>query len=748
MRRIEHLEIRALARKHWPLLAIIGLFILLGSLYMWVIPPFEGPDEPQHLAYIEWLAEGKGFPPQGDAAWETPIEQEAGQSPLYYMMASLPARMIDLTSPRAEFRPNPHAFTGVGPRLLADNNNRAIHYPGEVQSLTGGWLALYAARLISLSFGILLLVSTYGLARQVAPEDPKVAIAAALLVAVTPQVVFISSVASNDIPAAALSAVTLWLMARMVRRGLSGRRALGVGVAYGLAILTKSSAAALGLAIASALVWFWISRRSNLWQTIRAGLWLTLGTLLAAGWWLIRSWVLYKSPLGLSTHDQTPWAISDPEALARFLMRWLDVFRSYWIALGWGTIRPNGEWVYLILLALATIALGGLVIALVSAKERLGTRPVVKPISIVILLLATIGVAISLELWMHRVIAPYGRLMFPALAAIAVLLAIGWFTLDRRLPFIVSGTVLALTLLSLLLLVRPAHALPEELSPEEIAQLTPRLDVRFGASVDDPLAILLKAEVQARSVPAGQYLPVELCWRPVRKSEEPYVILVHIIGPENSLLTGRRTYPGLGHFPTTIWESDYVFCDLVHVIVWEDLPETLVYQVEVAMLDPKTGDRLPLFGADEIPLPGIFVDRARLVSSVEPAAFIDVEDGSDQGIQIVGSNFKAKWSRGDVDTLTLEWVTHESLTKDYQVYVHLRDPESGALVAQADGPPLGGWYPTSYWPVGQIIVDERAFPVPADLPSGNYNLVVGLYDLESLEQIGESFDLGNIEIGS
>jgi hypothetical protein len=716
MGQIEHLEIRALVHRHWPLLAIIGLFLLLGILYMWVMPPFEGPDEPQHLAYIEWLAEGKGFPPQGDAAWDTPIEQEAGQSPLYYMLASLPARAIDLTSPRAEFHPNPYAFTGVGQRLLGDNNNRAIHYPGEVQSITGGWLALYAARLISLSFGVLLLISTYGLARQVAPDDLNVAVAAALLVAVTPQVIFISSVVSNDIPAAALSALTLWLLARMIRLGLSGGRALGVGLAYGLAILTKSSAAALGL--------------------------------VTAGWWLIRSWIRYDSPLGLSTHDQTPWAISDPEALARLHMRWLDVFRSFWIALGWGTIRPNGEWVYLILLSLALLALGGLIIALASARKRLGRRPLVKPISIVILLLATVGVALSLEVWMHRVIAPYGRLMFPALAAIAVLLAIGWFALDRRLPFIVSGAVLALALLSPFLLVRPAHALPEALSPEEIAQLSSRIDVRFGDSIDDPLAILLKAEVQRPSVPAGQYLPVELCWQPVRQSEDPYTVLVHIIGPEEGLLAGRRTYPGLGHLPTTIWEPDYVVCDLVHVIIWEDLPETLVYQVEVAMLDAKTDERLPVFGADGIPLPGIFVDRAHLVSEVEPATFVEAADSGGQSIQIVDSDLNTKWSPGDIATLNLEWVTHEPLTKDYQVFVHLRDPENGAIAAQADGPPRNGWYPTSYWPVGKIISDERAFPVPADLPPGAYNLVVGLYDLESLEQIGESFDLGSIEIGS
>jgi hypothetical protein len=746
MSRSKWSKIQDYARRHWALMAIIVLYLVLAGLYMWVMPPFEGPDEPQHLAYIEWLAEGKGFPPQGDAAWDTPIEQEAGQSPFYYILASLPARLIDLSSPRAEYRPNPYSFTSVPEDPLADNDNRAVHYPGEVQPLAGGWLAIYLARVVTVSFGILLLVSTYGLARQVAPNEPRVAVASAFLAAVIPQVIFISSVASNDIPAAALSALTLWLLIRTVRLGLSGGRALGIGLAYGMAILTKSSAAALGLAIAGALAWFWLSRRESLWRTFRSGLWLALGALLTSGWWLIRSWILYRSPLGLSTHDQTPWAISDPEAMALIWRRWLDVFRSFWLALGWGTIRPKGEWLYIIFGGLALVALAGLAIALVNGAKRPGRRPWVRPISIVVLLLAIIAVAVSLEMWMHRVIAPHGRLMFPALAGIIVLLTVGWYTLDRRVPFIVNGAIMLVAVLSLFLLARPAYSRPQALSPEEVEQLTSRIDVRFGSDPEEPLAILLSANAEQRSVPAKGYLPLELCWLPLRQTETPITILVHIVGPENSVVTGRRTFPGLGRLPTTIWQPGEAFCDQVNVANQEDLPETLVYQIEVAMLDSEAEQRVPALSADGQPMPGIFVGRVRLVSANEPVSVIGDQDGGER-IQLVDSSFAAEWDAGETSMLTLEWVTHEELARDYHVYVHLLDKVSGAIVAQADGPPLGGWYPTSFWPAGQIMVDQRDFPVPADLQAGSYDLVVGLYDLESLEQVSKPYFLGSVRIG-
>ena len=139
----------------WTLPAILAVFLLLGLVYIWQVPPFEGPDEGEHFAYVTWLVEQGSFPPQGAAAWETPVRQEAGQPPFYYLLASLPARLIDLDDPPAPYRINPYAFT-KGPHFPFDNDNRALHYPGDARPLRGGWLALYLARLLSLASGALL----------------------------------------------------------------------------------------------------------------------------------------------------------------------------------------------------------------------------------------------------------------------------------------------------------------------------------------------------------------------------------------------------------------------------------------------------------------------------------------------------------------------------------------------------------------------------------------------------------------
>ena len=56
-------------------------------------------------------------------------------------------------------------------------------------------------------------------------------------------------------------------------------------------------------------------------------------------------------------------------------------------------------------------------------------------------------------------------------------------------------------------------------------------------------------------------------------------------------------------------------------------------------------------------------------------------------------------------------------------------------MAQGDGPPLLGDYPTRVWSSGELVVDPHVVALPADLPAGQYRLLVGMYDLETLARL-------------
>jgi hypothetical protein len=79
------------------------------------------------------------------------------------------------------------------------------------------------------------------------------------------------------------------------------------------------------------------------------------------------------------------------------------------------------------------------------------------------------------------------------------------------------------------------------------------------------------------------------------------------------------------------------------------------------------------------------------------------------------------------ERLTLYWRASTGPDTDYTVFVHSLD-SNGALIGQADGPPVADHYPTTSWRPGEVVQDSR--PVPA----GDHYLV-GLYDPVSGERL-------------
>ena len=82
---------------------------------------------------------------------------------------------------------------------------------------------------------------------------------------------------------------------------------------------------------------------------------------------------------------------------------------------------------------------------------------------------------------------------------------------------------------------------------------------------------------------------------------------------------------------------------------------------------------------------------------------------------------------GDTLNLRTFWQVEQPFTADYFIFVHVLNA-AGQTVAQRDAPPWQGRFPTSSWRSGTLIVDVNDLPLPADLPPGDYTLVVGMFD--------------------
>ena len=89
--------------------------------------------------------------------------------------------------------------------------------------------------------------------------------------------------------------------------------------------------------------------------------------------------------------------------------------------------------------------------------------------------------------------------------------------------------------------------------------------------------------------------------------------------------------------------------------------------------------------------------------------------------------------------LLLAWQPTRPSATDYITVVHLIAPD-GTLAAQFDRAPLQGVVPTTLWREGDILLDAYQLDLPPNLPSGDYRLLVGLYDLPTLTRLPVQID--------
>jgi hypothetical protein len=149
------------------------------------------------------------------------------------------------------------------------------------------------------------------------------------------------------------------------------------------------------------------------------------------------------------------------------------------------------------------------------------------------------------------------------------------------------------------------------------------------------------------------------------------------------------------------------------------------------LYDEETGQRLTVSNGegqtsgDTVSLAGLRVTRSRPLR---------VDRLPDHPVTQFGDSIQlVSYALPDVETLAtgdqsvvLYWLAVTPVETDYTVFVHLLD-ETGAIVSQADAPPAGGLYPTTFWLPGEIVEDTHHLSVPDGIHEP-HRVVVGLYD--------------------
>ncbi len=714
---------------------ILLAFIVLAVTYSVVTPIFEAGDELWHYPFVQHLATGHGLPVQ-DPNVETLWEQEGGQPPLYYALSALATFWIDTHDLPERLWRNPHARIGIP--LDYGNKNMIVHTSAENFPWQGTTLAVHLIRFLSILLSTITVALTYFFALEI-KNDKNLAALTAAIVAFNPMFLFISASVNNDNLATMLATLALVLLAQLITRGATIRRFIALGIVLGLGALTKVSL--LGLLLVTAVVFAYL-----LWKSIGAPnhlitqsptlpLDIIKGSLLSAAlviliafWWYVRNYILYGDFSAFNVWLQIAGGRPTPVTLASLLNEFQGFRISFWGNLG-GVNIIAPEWVYIALDGFTVLAIISLVIGFMRRTlPRLLWLPALWLALILILLVR----------WTWLTMASQGRLIFPAIAAVAVLLAHGLgrfqisdfrFQISRithhasrftsyvlLLPF--AFYLFTFSLLAPFTIIAPAYTLPTRLA--EDSTVPNHLGIVFDAHAE-----LVGYALPQRSVTPGTALPIILYWRAREPMTEDFSVFIRLFDADGKIIARWDAFPGGGLYPTRVWQPGEVIVDEYRIPIPFDaragvgrIEAGLFRRVPLETLtarDPHGNIITPTIARFKI------AGQAKIQQIENPVAF----QFGDR-IELVGYSWAHTIAPGSTLPVKLYWRALKPIAEDYSVFVHFVDT-NGNIIAQRDNQPQHNTYPTSFWDVGETIVDEYALEIPREVNIDEGRLVIGLY---------------------
>jgi uncharacterized membrane protein len=262
----------------------------------------------------------------------------------------------------------------------------------------------------------------------------------------------------------------------------------------------------------------------------------------------------------------------------------------------------------------------------------------------------------------------------------------------------------------------------------QLAVVRPQMPARVTAlSIQTPLIVdwpgqrLLGYSLGERAWLPGEAMHVDLFWQALdgpRSAGRSFVQVQDVQGKVVALDKSQTFYP-----PSN-WQSG----ELVREQRDLTLPATLpagIYVVTVGLLQPDSTTHVrTLQDGDPINLRKIAViSRPHQLTAPTPQNALTARFA--ESARIVGYDLNLQ---GNTVTLRLYWQALNEMDTMYKVFVHIVPPGSTVPAAQHDSPPANGSLPTTTWIKAEYITDEHVITMPADLPTGSYLIVAGLYD--------------------
>lgn len=716
---------RAERRSRQAIALILLAFVALALAYSVANPLHEATDELRHYRFVRHIVQRQALPVQGAVG----CSAQGHHPPLYYALAAAATAWVD-TGRDVCYEPPTNQFWAYRYwEVGRDNKNQYLHGADEAFPWRGEALAAHLARAVNVLIGAGVVWLTWAIGRAIWPQRPYLGVGGAALVAFNPMFLYMAGAINNDVIAALAGAAVTYGCVRLLRDPVGLRLRWGVifGALYGFALLSKFNLAAIAATIAFSATWVaWHKRQWKQW--VQVGLLAVLVAALLAGWWFVRNQMLYGEPTGFERLTEL-WGVRDPSeswGVAVFELPYL--WTSLMGRFGYGQV-PLPQIIYDLLWWLTLFAAAG--IALPALRRRWVEYRKFGVYLLVLALNVTLFFAVIFNYLLVSPAGPMGRFFFPALPSLALLLIYGlsqWADLLQRAPAAEAGSgrrvavlvglgMAGLALLALVGYVQPAFARPATFAAD--TAVPNPTDANFGGFV-----ALRGYDVTPDRVRAGEPLDIDLYWEVTGQPPGNYLLFVHLMDEAGTMVAQRDTHPGLGSFPSSLWQPGDRFVESIRLYVPETAYTPAEADLSVGFYAPVEGYRLGITAADgtglgdALPLGRIAVVPAEGATAVNPNP---LDQNFGDRYRLTGYDYGSRGlGPGETQTVTLSWERLQPRSGPHAVQLRLLD-EHGQVLQQ----------------VAQPLAEDRAFtavytlPLDANLPPGVYQIEIAVQDVQT-----------------
>ena len=676
----------------YSLLIIIVVFVALALIDSLTVPLFEGPDEIWHYAFANHLASGGGLP-VFDAEQPATFLRNGAHPPLYYALIAPLIAPIDRSDFPAEYRFN-LASPRITPGAAGTSPNLLIHTAREDFPYRNAALAGHLARLVSIALGALTVVGVFAVARRLLHDD-RLALLSTAFAAFIPQFVYGAALINNDALAAASATWLLYALLRLMDDGL-WRWAVLSGGLLGITLLSKIGMIAVMPIPALTIVLYALRGKQHVsvksrvaWCVLRGAVVYGLA-LVIAGWWYWRNFTLYGDLLMWREWQVLTGTGRVPPTAIDFLRDMIGFFGLFWADFSLRIDRMLWP------------IFGVIVIVAVAGWVRRAIQRQWPPLDRYGLLVgvAWLGLLIATAVrYSFNIYDIHGRLLYPALSIIGVLLVLGLSGWPK--PKWVMGIALAISMsiavLAPFVIIQPAYARP-------IVSALPEGAKKISAQLGD--VELISYQVKRDRVRAGEPIEVVTYWRKLAAGTSAPLGVIALIAPDGRIVGRSEILLGTDAYPVEVWQDGEIVATHFRVPTQTDHPTVATAQLSV-------GDQ-----SVEVGRVAVWADRACDAYGDRKA---DVTFGG--SIKLIGYRIE----EGAAPRIVLCWQALKSTPIDYTVFVHV--PAEGGQIT-ADAQPVSGNYPTSAWRSDEIIEDVHPLAAKS-IPQA----FIGLYRLNTGERL-------------